>query len=84
MASIHVYPVDRLHNTDSQDCWCEPDLLIPCSEGEGGLSKDAHRGCWKCAGLGLVLAPASEDNLVIVHHDPSDIEACIYCGRQEH
>lgn len=60
--------------TDGRPCWCRPEVLVPCPEGdhEARISSDAngdahmvseHAGYWRCAGRGLVSCdePGCED-----------------------
>jgi hypothetical protein len=39
------------HVTDGSPCWCEPRMMVPCSQCDDD-DPDAH--CWKCGGEGLV------------------------------
>ena len=59
----------REHITDGNDCWCDPEYLLPCDD-----HGDSKR-CWKCEGrngcavLTRAEADATDRSIVIVHRE---------------
>lgn len=57
----------REHDVGSLDCWCNPDILLPCDE------HPASETCWKCEArngcitLTRAEAGATDATLIIVH-----------------
>lgn len=66
----------RTHVTESEACWCHPQVFHACDECDGDGAP-----CWKCGGRGLTPCPeadpfACDETHVIVH-------ACDVCGHGE-
>jgi hypothetical protein len=73
---------DRPHDGESRTCWCEPELLQPCSECGGAPlpDDDARIGevtaepsdpdCWRCGGRGCVPMFDESEPVIIVHRYP--------------
>ena len=73
----------RTHNSDSNECWCHPDLWQPCPECTSGPTTETEHflrvdtvepsdpNCWRCGGNphpGLVPEYDVELPLIVVHH----------------
>lgn len=63
----------REHDTNSDKCWCGPDLWQVCPEWSGVPGDVCAPGCWACDGSGLV-APYSDENDTIIVHQHVDEE----------
>lgn len=64
----------RAHDTDSLDCWCKPQLLLPCDECQPPFKEKSDGGCWKCGGKRLIEcsrfeAEESPFPVLIIHRD---------------
>jgi hypothetical protein len=64
VSAAGVYPV----HLERTDCWCEPTVCVVCPECRGAPASAPV--CWRCAGVGLVLAPPEiTTNRIIIHRD---------------
>lgn len=62
------------HVTDSDDCWCGPEVVQPCLEcpvGPGNVMPNPD--CWRCNGRGLVPPYDDEAPSVIIHNTADEI-----------
>jgi len=58
------------HDTDDEQCWCNPEVLQLCPEcAKVNDDASANEDCWKCAGRGLVHEYDDENTSIIVHKD---------------
>lgn len=63
------------HDTGNLNCWCVPDVLIPCPECQwpGHIGIQYAEGCWRCGprwrGMLVVQPPFDDDETyVVIHH----------------
>jgi len=57
------------HRTNSETCWCNPELMQPCPE-ETCLDKNKFpENCWRCGGSGLVPEYDFKKPVLIIHRD---------------
>lgn len=64
----------KLHDTDSESCWCGPTLEQPCPELEArrndlGAVSRCPASCWRCGGRSFVEPYDDGVPTVIIHWD---------------
>ena len=69
-APIHVYPVNKGHNTESPQCWCGPEMLKLCPEcADEKRWLGSPPDCWRCGGRGIVPVNAPGEVQIVSHRD---------------
>jgi hypothetical protein len=56
-----------VHDTDSTECWCEPELLQACPEWSRMTGDRCPESCHLCHGKTMVAPYDFDEPLVIVH-----------------
>lgn len=55
-----------MNHVDTETCWCDPEILVPCPQ---CLPRQSE-GCWRCDGRGVIPYVVVRDGdcpVIVVH-----------------
>ena len=61
-------PVIDGGHVQSENCWCNPRIMVPCPTCEAAPTVKGEPTCWRCAGEGFIEGEYRDDVACIIVH----------------